>query len=111
MKKATSCRCNYATHDANGISTEQKNCSVVGRTVKAFAQWLIPGVTLMLIPKCPVCLAGYIALFTGVSLSLTTAAWLRGLLILLCLTTLVLLLVRKLRGIHHSRNVKIKKAV
>ena len=58
------------------------------------AAWLVPGSLLVLMPKCPVCLAGYIALFTGVGLSVPAASWLRLMLIAACSLLLALLAVR-----------------
>jgi len=53
------------------------------------AGWLIPGGVLALMPKCPACLAAYIALATGCALSATTAAGLRATLVTLCAVSLV----------------------
>jgi len=39
--------------------------------------WLAPAVVLALTPKCPACVVAYVAIFTGLGLSLTTAAYLR----------------------------------
>jgi hypothetical protein len=40
------------------------------------AGWVIPGTALLLAPKCPGCLAAYVALFTGVVLPFAVASWL-----------------------------------
>jgi len=55
-------------------------------------------------PKCPLCLAGYVAMFTGLSISFTAASFLRTGLIILCAATLVCLtakqFIRQKRSLH-----------
>jgi hypothetical protein len=63
---------------------------------KAFAGWLIPTAILALIPKCPLCIALWLAA-AGFSLSLTTIANLRTALMILCLTALTTLITLRLR--------------
>lgn len=41
------------------------------------AAFLLSSATLVLMPKCPMCLAAYVTVATGVGLSVTTAAHLR----------------------------------
>ena len=49
---------------------------------------VVPAVILELLPKCPVCLAAYIAMVTGIWLSFPVTAHLRTLLVILCATSL-----------------------
>lgn len=60
-------------------------------------RWLAPGAGLVLVPKCPACLAGYIALFTGVGVTLPVAEALRITLLVACVGCLAWLAVKTLR--------------
>jgi hypothetical protein len=60
------------------------------------AGWIVPSVTLALVPKCPVCLAAYVALATGIGISLPAATYLRAMLVVLCLASLVFITARRL---------------
>jgi hypothetical protein len=57
-------------------------------------QWLFPATVLVLIPKCPFCVAAYVAIFTGIGISVSTARWIQILMLALCLTSLAYLAVR-----------------
>jgi hypothetical protein len=64
---------------------------------------LLSGGLLLLVPKCPVCLAAYVAAFTGLGLSFSAAAGLRWALIMLCVASLGFLTVRLIKRIPTFR--------
>jgi hypothetical protein len=50
--------------------------------------WLVPATALALMPKCPMCVVAYVAIFTGIGVTLPVATALRTTLILLCAASL-----------------------
>jgi hypothetical protein len=68
------------------------------RRITAFARWAIPSALLALMPKCPACLAAYVAAASGLGLSMSTAAWLRTGAIALCVAALAWALLATVRA-------------
>ena len=60
------------------------------------AGWILPSAILAVMPKCPVCLAMYVALFSGVGISVANAARLRTSLLVLSVAALFGLALRRL---------------
>lgn len=57
-------------------------------------KWTLPSAILILMPKCPMCVAAYLTLATGVGISFSTAAHLRLLMLFLCAASLTFLAAR-----------------
>ena len=62
-----------------------------------------PAAVLVLLPKCPACIAAYIAIGTGLGVTVSTAAHLRTALLILCAACLVGAAARGVSYAHHVR--------
>ena len=58
------------------VASDRKAPMLVKRARETFA-WVLPSAILVLVPKCPMCLAAHVALWTGLGVSLSTATYLR----------------------------------
>jgi hypothetical protein len=76
-------------------AASDQNTPTLVRRVRRISSWVLPSVILVMVPKCPVCLAAYVAIFTGVSLSLSTATYLQWAMLLVCVVSLLYLIVPK----------------
>ena len=73
-------------------------CECSGRRCLNVVKWATPGVIIAILPKCPLCIAAYIALGTGIGISVSTAAYVRMGLLTLSMAALLVLGVRSVRG-------------
>lgn len=74
----------------------RRNSPNWARRVREIIAWIAPSAILALAPKCPACLAAYVMLWTGLGMSLSTAAYLRWALLVACAGSLLFLLVERL---------------
>ena len=72
------------------------------RRARESAGLIVPGTILALLPKCPLCLAAYVALGTGFSLSYSSAHLLMRTLTALCFSTLAFCAVSRM--VKHLRS-------
>jgi len=87
----SSCCCHREPH-ADQDAPHQKSWR---RRAREAAGWIVPGAVLALMPKCPICLAAYVALGTGFTMSFSSAHLLMRALTMLCLGTLALCVFRR----------------
>lgn len=63
----------------------RKGTGVTGVSrIAGMAGYAVPGTVLVLLPKCPLCIAAWLAAGTGIGVAVSTAAHLRTLLLLAC---------------------------
>lgn len=89
------CSCGPAGSDQLAAGEQNNAAGKKGRFVTdklAHVRMLLPGILLFLIPKCPLCLAAWLALGTGIGISFTVATWLRWGLISICIVSLCYLI-------------------
>lgn len=84
--------CQTATPDRDNAKRPASRWRRGGET----AGWIISSATLVLLPKCPLCVAMYVALFTGVGISMASASTLRTSLLILSVIALLGLTLKRL---------------
>ena len=72
--------------------------------VREVAGWILPGALLALMPKCPMCLVAYVALCSGLTLSVSSAHILMRTLTALCIGTLALCVARRVLNCRQNKS-------
>ncbi len=73
------------------------------RRARGVAGLILPGALLALMPKCPMCLAAYVALGTGFTMSYSSAHIIMRAVTALCIGTLALCVVRRVVNWSHNK--------
>jgi hypothetical protein len=89
------CRCQTARDTARRPASRR-------RRIGEILGWIFPTTALALIPKCPACVAAYVALATGIGISVPAATHLRTSMVFVCAASLVLLAARRIKRIGNS---------
>jgi len=97
MSNCPLCNLDSASNSAGPNSGDGKRPTGLLRRAWRSIRWLFPAVLLVLMPKCPLCVAAYVALFTGIGITVSTARWIQILMLAFCLTSLAYL------GVRHWR--------
>src|SRR5262249_52949258 len=85
----------YCCHDGSSAAVGRRSWVRAGRRAVG---WIVPGVLLAAMPKCPVCLAAYVALFTGFGISIAAAKFAWWAVAIACIAVLVYLATTTARG-------------
>ena len=67
------------------------------RRLQHMVKCAVPGTVLVLLPKCPVCMAAWISVGTGFGISVSAAGYLRISLIVLCIISLSYFVISRMR--------------
>ena len=95
--------CPFCNLDSAPNPSDSKRPTGLLRRAWRSIQWLFPATLLVLMPKCPLCVMAYLALFTGIGVTVSTARWIQILMLVFCLTSLAYLAVRYWRGRSKAR--------
>ena len=77
------------------------------RRCRDIAGWMVPSAILVLLPKCPMCLAAYLAFGTGIGLSISTATYVRMLLVVICISSLSFFAAKRLASRYARRSINV----
>src|SRR5215472_12006406 len=83
------CAVGHKTRETRIANGDPRAAASRKGAVRSSAGLIFPSAVLLLLPKCPACIALYVAMGTGVGLSFTTATYLRLGIMILCVLSLV----------------------
>jgi threonine/homoserine/homoserine lactone efflux protein len=75
----------------------------LARRLSEAAASMLPGLGLVLLPKCPLCLAAWLTIATGVAVSAAVAAWIHGLIVAFGVAVVAFVAVQMIRRRERAR--------
>lgn len=84
--------CCVPSRHSSGVAVDGR-----GAKAKGAARWGVPALVLFLLPKCPMCIAAYVAMLTGIGLSMEAADWRRETTVAVCVLAIIVSFTRRMR--------------
>ena len=108
MSSLPCCAVGHKTNGARIANGDPRPAASRKRAARSFAGLIFPSAVLALLPKCPACIALYVAMGTGVGLSVATATYLRIGIVILCVLSLAYFGARYARRVFELLSEAIK---
>jgi hypothetical protein len=83
------CAVRKVTPEARIVGGDPRSTASKQNAGRRSVGFIFPSAVLVLLPKCPACIAAYVAMGTGIGLSVAAATYLRIAIVSLCLLAMV----------------------
>ncbi|HLJ50084.1 MAG TPA: hypothetical protein VKU01_28915 [Bryobacteraceae bacterium] len=79
----------------------------LARGVPTAAARIVPAAVLLLLPKCPICVAVWLTAVTGITVSVAAGAWVRELIVVVCVAALGASALRIVQRRKNLRDIRV----
>lgn len=107
MSSRPCCAVRKATPEARIVGGDPRSTASKQNAGRRSVGFIFPSAVLVLLPKCPACIAAYVAMGTGIGVSVAVATYLRIAIVSLCALALLYFAARHARRMlraHRSSN-------
>ncbi|PWU00044.1 MAG: hypothetical protein C5B52_09750 [Bacteroidetes bacterium] len=98
------CLCRKIIEESKNLGRAKANRKSGIKNWFGFTGRIIPGILLIIMPKCPICFAAYFSLVSGVGISFANAKMLRIFLIIACIISICLTVAFYVRRMLRTAN-------